>query len=293
MNDRCRRCGDRLAWFVLEINLALFLADLGFAWVSHSRALVGGALQSCANMIASVLVIIGLQFSDKERDPEHPYGYGKVEFLICAAINLLLLCGALFFIFETIWEMATVGPERPPTLLALLPAIVSILANEFMFRYGRCAGEHLRSPALLANAWASRADVVTSCAIMVAVIAANLGWHHADHLIGIFIGVWITRISLTGLELATRGLMDYSPEVETTRIRELVNGVPGVGQIKDVKARWVGRKIWVDLEIGLAPAMLLGEGRKMARRLKEVLLADMVQVGDVTVRLSTASVFEV
>ncbi|MCB4757016.1 MAG: cation diffusion facilitator family transporter [Elusimicrobia bacterium] len=288
-DDRCGRCGQRLSWIALDINLGLFVIDAIFALVSDSRALFAASLQSLANAVASVIVLVGLKVAEKERDEKHPYGYGKMEFLVSETIYLVLLIGAILFLFETTWELFAIGPEKPPKLIAVVPAFLSILCNEFLFRYGRCAGDKLRSPALLTNAWANRADVVTSCAVIAAVVMAHLSWHHVDHLVGLFIGIWIAKIALSGLETATRGLMDYSSEAETDRIRDLVGSVEGIEKIKDIKARWVGRKIWVDLEIGIPGHLILREGLEMVQRLKRTLFENMKQIGDVTVRLSPAN----
>ncbi len=170
-------------------------------------------------------------------------------------------------------------------LIAIVAAVISIIANYIAFRYGRCAGETLGSSAIMANAMVSRADVGTSLAVIVAVIGSNLGLSRLDHIVAIAICIMIIKVTLDGIKKAVRGLMDVSLHSEELHIRNLIEDVGGVGQVGAVKARLVGRTLWVDANVFLPPKQLLGGGLEVVGKITDVLHRKMGNISQVSVQL--------
>ena len=119
--SRCEGCAERATWIVLFINLGMFLLKAVVAVNSHSRSLMADAIESLADVAITGLVLLTLTIVAKGKDEKHPYGYGKVEFLISTVINFLLLLASLGFMCMGLWEMFTVGPERAPDMMAISP----------------------------------------------------------------------------------------------------------------------------------------------------------------------------
>ena len=285
VSDQCLKCGQKVSWIVMGINLGIFLIKGGVALVSNSRSLMVDSFESLANFIITIIVLVSFKIAEKGSDEKHPYGYGKVEFLASAVVNLFLFLGALIFIFISLKEILVAGPESVPSFLAVGAALISIIANQIAFEYGRCVGEKLQSPAILANAWVNRADIITSLAVIVAVVGANLGLPAMDHVIAILIALFIVKIAIEGMLKSGRGLMDYSPDLESEKIREILGKIDGIPGITDLKTRLVGRKIWVDLEIMVSGSAILSEGLKIKQKVKDVLMRQMSNIADVSVRV--------
>ena len=91
----CEGCAVKTTWIVLGINLSLFLLKAVFALDTHSRSLLADALESMADVAITILVLFSLRIAAKPKDDTHPYGYGKVEFLVSTIINFILLLNLL------------------------------------------------------------------------------------------------------------------------------------------------------------------------------------------------------
>lgn len=284
----CEGCAVKATWIVLWINVAMFLLKAVFALNTNSKSLMADAIESMGDVAITCLVLMTLNVVARNKDEKHPYGYGKVEFLIATVINFLLLVGALVFTGASVWEMFTVGPEKPPSLLAAVVAAVSIGGNYIAYRYCQCAGEKMHSQAVLANGAVNWADAVTSIAVVAAVVAANLGYAKVDYLVGIGIGLWIAMVALNGLEVSVKELLDFSPGEQADRIAEVAGGVAGVDAVRDVKTRLVGRKLWVDMEVSVAKTLTLGEGLKIAEEIKRSVHRDQRRIAEISVRLAAA-----
>ena len=283
--QRCINCGKKVEWIVLGINFGLFILKGSFALLSHSKSLLTDSFQSLANFIITLVVLTSLRMASKGADEKFPYGYGKVEFLASGIVNMLLMIAAIVFIFVSFTEIIMAGPEKPPKLVAILAAGISIIANYIAFGYGRCAGEKLGSTAILANAEVSRADVATSVAVIVAVVGSNLGFSRLDHIAAIVICVLIIKVTLGGAKKAIKGLMDISLRSEEQHIRNLVEDIEGVQCVGDVKARFAGRSLWVDVNIFVPADWVLSRGLETVRKIKNVLRRKMKGISDVSVQL--------
>jgi cation diffusion facilitator family transporter len=283
--QRCANCGKRIGWVVLGINFSLFLLKGWFALISHSKSLLTDSFESLANFIITIVVLVSLKMASRAADEKFPYGYGKVEFLASGIVNTLLMIAAIVFIFVSFHEMVTVGPEKPPGLIAVVAAAISIIANYIAFGYGRCVGEKLDSTAILANAQINLADTGTSVAVIVAVVGSNLGFSQLDHIAAIVICVLIIKVTLDGVKKAVKGLMDASLRNEELHIRNLIEDIEGIERVGDVRARLAGRNLLVDVDIFLPSNWVLSKGLGTVRRIKSVLCRKMKNISDVSVQL--------
>lgn len=282
-NTKCRDCGHRVTWIVLGINIVLLIVKVNVALYSGSRALMADALQSLAALIVSGIVLASLKVASRDADEAYPYGYGKMEFITSGIVNFFLFLGALAFIGVAIKEMTAPGPEQIPELLAIGAGLVSMLGNHIAYKYGQCAGRQLGSSAILANAKVNLADFWSSTAVIVAVVGANLGWPSLDHIVALIIGLIIIRVSLMELEKAVILLMDFSPG--TAKIKKIASRVPGVREVQNIKTRLVGRKMWVDLEIGVLGSLEMEDALQITRKLKLSLAENLTTIEEVSVRL--------
>jgi cation diffusion facilitator family transporter len=283
--QRCVNCSKKVEWVVLGINFSLFLLKGWFALISHSKSLLTDSFESLANFVITIVVLVSLKMASRSADEKFPYGYGKVEFLTSGIVNMLLMIGAIVFIFISFREMVMVGPEKPPGLIAIVAAAVSIIANYMAFGYGRCVGEKLDSSAILANAQISLADIGTSVAVIVAVVGSNLGLSQLDHIAAIVICVFIIKVTLDGVKKAINGLMDVSLRAEELHIRNLIEDIEGIELVGDVRARLAGRNLLVDVDIFLPSNWALSKGLETVRKLKNVLCRKMKNISDVSVQL--------
>lgn len=281
----CADCGKRVQWIVSGINLGLFVLKGWFAVISQSRSLFVDALQSLANLVITVVVLATLRIAARGPDKRFPYGYGKVEFLASGLVNTLLMAVAVVFLVASFAELVSTDPGKPARLIAIAAALISILANQVAFRLGRCAGERLASPAMLANAAVSRADIGTSVVVIVAVAGSNLGIPDLDHIAAIGICIFVAKVTLGGAKSAVNRLMDAALPSEERRILRVIQDVLGVASVGGVTARLAGRSLWVDLKLLVPADWALSRGLRMVRQIKTVLHTNISNLSEVSVEL--------
>jgi divalent metal cation (Fe/Co/Zn/Cd) transporter len=64
----------RTAVFSVVTNALLASVKGTAGIIGHSDALIADAIESCADIFSSFLVLIGIQYASKPADEDHPYG---------------------------------------------------------------------------------------------------------------------------------------------------------------------------------------------------------------------------
>ena len=117
--------GIRAAKIGLCVNVALAAVKLTAGIVGNAYALVADAMESTADVLASLLVWGGLAIAAQPADENHPYGHGKAESIAAAAVSLMLLAAAIAIAIEAVREIRT--PHEVPaawTLVVLVAVVV-------------------------------------------------------------------------------------------------------------------------------------------------------------------------
>lgn len=279
----CQACGKRVPWVGACTNVILAFVKIIVGLTSGSNACIADGLHSASNIITAIAITLSRRISVKQGSERFPYGFGKVEFLAAGAISLLITALAVTLIAVSIRRLISI-PSPPPHFSALVVAVISIVANEMLFRYMRCAGTRLNSQTILAYAWANRADCFSSIAVIVGVVGGMLGFHHLDPLAAIMVVAIIVKVSIKILIDSVKALMDYSVnDAYGEDIRTIVEGMADVRALSGLKTRQIGRKIWVEMDILIDPGRSIREGHIIAEKVKARLLTKMIDLEKVLV----------
>jgi cation diffusion facilitator family transporter len=269
----CERCAKSVGMVNVVGNIMMILIKGYMGVVGGSKGLIADAIHSCADLLATIVMIIGLKISGREKDDDYPYGYGKAEYLVAIVIYLFLFVIALYILFDG--AMAIIEERQVvPCMSAAWGAIFSIAINELMFRQSVCAGTQINSPSIVAKAWESRSDVLSSIAVLIGIIGAKMGFHFMDPLAAIAVGVIIVKICIEMVKGAILNLMDRTPE-EKEDVLEQVRGalakVRDISGIKDVHAREMGQSVEFEVLLDVSENITVSHGERIKREVKKAI----------------------
>ena len=269
----CERCAKSVGMVNVVGNTMMILIKGYMGVVGGSKGLIADAIHSCADLLATIVMIIGLKISGQEKDDDYPYGYGKAEYLVAIVIYLFLFVIGLYILYDG--AMAIIeGRQVVPCLSAAWGAIFSITINELMFRQSVCAGTQINSPSIVAKAWESRSDVLSSIAVLIGIIGAKMGFHFMDPLAAIAVGVIILKICVEMVKGSILNLMDRTPELEEDaleQVRGALARVKDIAGIKDVHAREVGASLELEVSLNVAEHINVSHGERIKREVKKAI----------------------
>jgi cation diffusion facilitator family transporter len=291
MADQIRR-GIRSAQLGLLVNTGLAVVKLVAGIVGNTYALVADAVESTADILASVVVWVGLAISAQPPDEDHPYGHGKAEALAAAVVALMLLGAAIGIAIQAVREILTPHHTPAPWTLAVLVAVV--VTKWILSRRVHAVGADIGSTAVKVDAWHHMSDAITSAAAFVGISIAVLGsrlagggrWESADDWAALAASGVITFNAISLLRPALNDLMDRMPGIEVIEpVRRAAESVPGVLAIEKLTARKTGTAYRITLHVQTDPKMPLDEAHVLGGKVKGAIRAAVPQVQSVLVHM--------
>ena len=262
-----------------------FLAGI----LGHSSAMLSDALHSASDIAGGLIVMIGVSFSEKQADREHPYGHERIECIASILLAVILLIAGLAMGYRAAQSIVT-GEYRTaatPGRIALIAACVSIAVKEAMFRYTMARARRIDSGALRAEAWHHRSDALSSIGSLAGVLGARLGVPVLDPAAGLVICLFILKAAYDIFREAVERMTDHSGGEELEQsIRDCVAEYPEIEGVDLLRTREFGRMVYVDLEIRMDGALSLAASHDAAERLHDELEARFPRVKHVMIHVN-------
>jgi cation diffusion facilitator family transporter len=280
---RCHWCARHVGGINFWGNLGLLIVKLLGGIFGRSQALIADAIHSLSDIIVSVLLIISLKVSAVPPDDDHPWGHGNVEFIVSAIFGTLLICAAVAITVVSIITIVQ-GNVYDTSILAVWAAVISVAANEILFRHSLCVGRKVDSPVMIANAWENRADVWSSMAALIGVFGAKIGFVVLDPIAAVVVGFMIARNGVETLALGIRGMTDRSfDKAMLSQVRKIVLKEGGIKDVSRLRARQIGQKNWIDIEAMFDPQIKVSEVKQIIERVKKNIMDKFDRIGDVVI----------
>ena len=264
-HNACKKCIASVGNANIIGNLLMIALKGYLGVIGGSKGLIADAIHSCADLLATIVMMIGLKISGRKKDSKYPYGYGKAEHLVAITIYIFLIVIALYIIYEGVLAIME-GRLVIPCTIAVWGAVLSILINELMFRFTYCAGTQANSPAIIAKAWETRTDVYSSIAVVIGIIGAKIGFHFMDPLAAVVVGLLILRTCFEMIREAMFALMDRIPEGHSIKeiqktIGNIIHDI--VVDIIDVKVRDIGSGLEYNIVASVPDCISVAEGENI------------------------------
>ncbi|MCS6817786.1 MAG: cation diffusion facilitator family transporter [Blastocatellia bacterium] len=252
-SSRYREDVQRVLRRVLVLNVAVVLGKLLIGWRANSLSIVSDAVHSSVDAMNNIVGLIIIRYATAAPDAGHPYGHRKIESLAAFALGGALLVTCVEIIsraIERLQDPSRIRVHIEPLTLAVL--IGTIVVNVAVFIYERRKGHALGSPFLLADALHTRSDILVSGALLVGLMFIRWKMPILDPLLALAISA---LIAASGWQIFARTvpiLIDAAP-VSAERVEAIVRGVPGVKQVRAIRSRSDGERIFLDLVLVLNP----------------------------------------
>ena len=269
------------------VNAFLAIIKLVAGIVGNTYALVADAVESTADIFASLVVWGGLRVATRDPDEEYPFGYGKAESVAAAVVSMMLLAAALGIAFEAVREIRT--PHKSPAPWTLLVLVAVLFVKFVLFRRTLSIGEAAGSTAGKADAWHHLSDAITSAAAFIGISIAlwgGPGWEEADDWAALFASTVIFYNGLLLMRPALHDLMDRKPGGQIiSSVRAAAEQVPSVMAVEKLSARKAGLVYYVDIHVQADPSMSLHDSHELSGAVKSAIRREVPTVAGVLVHM--------
>lgn len=270
---KVRRLAGLSVWVAIVIMAIKFVAW----WMTDSVALYSDALESIVNVIASLVALYAVWFSQRPPDETHPFGHQKVEYFAAVFEGILIAIAAMLILNEA-WE-ALLAPRlitSPWDGMAVnaIAAVGNALWAILLFKVAK----ESRSPALDADARHIFSDVVTSIGVLIGLTAAVLtGWAVLDPLLALVVALNILWQGWKLVSGSINALMDHAlAPVDQEIIRDTITrNADGALEFHDLKTREAGTVRFAEFHLIVSSEMTVEKAHAICDRIEHALQSVM------------------
>ncbi len=253
----------------------------------NSYALIADAIESTTDIFSSILVLVGLRYSTKPPDENHPYGHGKAEPLITFAVVGFLVVSATVIAYESIIHIQT--PHKTPKSYTLIVLAAIVILKEIFYRIVNNKGEQTKSSALKADAWHHRSDAITSLMAFIGIsfaIFMGPGYETADDWAALLASGFIIYNAYLIFRPALGEIMDeHLYDDLVLEIRKEAHKVEGVIDTEKCFIRKTGMTFHVDLHLIVDGSISVKDGHDIAHDTKNVLLQEFPEIANILIHV--------
>lgn len=179
------------------VNIMMALLKVLIGLLGSSIAIVSEGINNAADSLSAFLTLIGSKLARKHPDEKHPFGYGRIEYLVSLIISVLILVTGVEMVISSV-KLIFHPEEMSISYLALAvvagSAVVKFILGIYTIRMGKKAD----SGALIGVGIDGRNDSFASVITIVSSLIFLLFHVSVDAYAGILVSLLILK---AGLEL--------------------------------------------------------------------------------------------
>lgn len=253
--------------------------------VSHSHALVADGIHSFSDLISDAMVLFASKYGSLDADDTHPYGHQRIETAATLFLSLLLCMAGLGIAWDAFSELIQ-GTHTIPKWLSLPVICSSIIINEALFHYTRHVGLLINSSLIIANAWHHRSDAASSVVVLIGILGSLAGFTYLDALAAVIVGLMVIKMGWDYGWNSVKELVDTAASPELLKeIEQVIAQVDGIEKIHQLRSRFMGNDVLIDVHIMVSPKISVSEGHYIAQHVHHALVNQIASVKDVIVHV--------
>jgi cation diffusion facilitator family transporter len=257
----------------------IFGLKLGAYFLSGSVALLSDALESIANIAASLMMFVSVRISNKPPDDLHQYGHQKVENISAFIEGALILIAGTVIIYTAVNRF--LNPVELGTLdIALGVSLLATAGNYWLSIYLAKNAKELDSMALEGDSKHILSDVVSSVGVVIGlIIAVFTGWAIMDPLLAFIVGFIKLKMGVELILKAGNGLLDQNCPEEEKKIRAVLDSHnPSFVDYHNLKTRRNGDKIYAELHLSIDGSETVQEAHDFTDHLQEDIQKELPEI---------------
>lgn len=281
--------GIRASQISMLLLLAIATIQLAAVVVTGSVGLLSDTIHNYVDALSGLPVWLALALGRRQASRRFSYGLHRTEDLAGLFIVVLILFSAGAAAYESTRRLTGDAAVVGHLPVALAGGIVGLIGNQAAAVYRIRVGRRIGSPALVADGYHARADALTSLAAVVGLVAYWAGFEKADPLAGLFvvalIGAALVREVLPGV--GEHLLEGVNPEL-LDRAEAAAHTTAGVLEVSEARARWVGRRLRLEMVVTVDGERTVAEGHRIAVEAEHRVLHEVPEAEAVTIHVDPA-----
>jgi ferrous-iron efflux pump FieF len=257
-----------------SIAMAVILIALkGWAAVqTSSMAMLGSLADSGLDLVASLIVLLGVRVAAQPADYDHRFGHGKAEALASLVQVILITLSALFIGFRAVQRLLS-GASTAEAELGITVSLIALVLTGALISYQRYVVRRTGSLAIGTDRLHYSSDLLLNGSVIVALALEQFaGLTGADALFGLLIALWLLWGAWSASSNAFDQLMDREwPDELRERFLAAASEYPELAGLHDLRTRTSGTHHFAQFHVWVPADWTVREAHDRLDRVEEAL----------------------
>jgi ferrous-iron efflux pump FieF len=217
---------------------------------TSSMAMLGSLADSGLDLVASLVVLLGVRIAAQPADREHRFGHGKAEALAAFVQVILITLSAAFIGFRAVQRLL-IGAETAAAELGIGVSVVAMVLTVALISYQRHVVRRTGSLAIGTDRLHYASDLALNGSVIVALVLDQFaGIVGADAVFGLLIAAWLMWGAWSASSNALNQLMDREwPDELRERFLAAAKEYPELAGIHDLRTRSSGTHYFAQFHV--------------------------------------------
>jgi len=256
------------AFLSLIVYIILSITKFIVGYLYDSAAVKADSLNNMTDIIVSLAVIIGLKISIKPADKNHPYGHLKSENISSLLVSFIIMFVGIQVIIENAPELLT-DEHETPNVINIYVSVISGLIMLAVFYTNQRIANHTKSSSLNSAAKDNLSDALVSIGTAIGLVFTQFGFPIFDTILAIILGLLIIYTGFGIFKESIFTLSDGFNEQELEDYRNYVLEIEEVIDVQNIKGRYHGSSIFVDVTIVVESNISLEEAHQICDKVEQ------------------------
>ncbi len=264
----------------LAIAIALAIRLLGYVYTSN-LALAMETAHITFDAVLTFFVLVAIKVTRANFTKRFSYGLFKIEDLITLFIAVLIFYLGVDFLLDSFSALPALSG------LAAVFELVSVVPLYIAGYVKIKAGRLMHAPSLRADCRHTYTDVYEGVGVSAGLLLYGISKIYVFYIIAIAMA--FAMLVYTAYQIAKDALLsllDLPKDKKTAyEITKTAESVKGIRKVKDIKVRWAGPAIFVELVVEMDPFMTIDEAHPITEIVEEKIKEKLESVSGVTVHV--------
>ncbi len=217
---------------------------------TSSMAMLGSLADSSLDLVASLVVLLGVKIAATPADREHRFGHGKAEALAALVQIVLITFSAVFIAFRAVQRLL-VGAPTADAELGISVSLIAIVLTIGLISYQRYVIRRTGSVAIGTDRLHYASDLMLNGSVIAALVLDQyVGLTGADAVFGLLIAAWLLWGAWSSSSEALNQLMDREwPEDARAEFLAAAREYPELAGLHDLRTRSSGIHRFVQFHV--------------------------------------------